>query len=101
MPRIRHEKIALEVLEIIRDDFYKDFMEDMKTGVKEIIEEEVTDSFMRILDFPLTVKQAAKLTGHSEGSIYKLCYRGTIPYTKIKGLLHISLRDLNSTLIRE
>lgn len=52
-----------------------------------------------ILDLPLSVKQVALITGHSEQSIYKMCQRDQIPYKKNGGVIHISLRELNNTLL--
>lgn len=52
-----------------------------------------------ILDMPLTVRQVSHLTGHTEQSIYKMCQRDQIPYTKMGSCIHINLRDINSNFL--
>lgn len=67
--------------------------------LRELVGPVVTESIENILDFPLTVKQMAKLTGRSEENIYKMCQRKQIPYTKYGKLIHINLKDVNDQLL--
>ena len=51
------------------------------------------------IDFPLTVKQLASLTGRSADNIYKMLQRKQIPYTKVGSQIHINLKDVSKQLL--
>ena len=67
--------------------------------VKELIGPAVADTLGTILDFPLTVKQLASMTGRTQANIYKMCQRGQIPYTKVGTQIHINIKDVNDQLL--
>lgn len=67
--------------------------------VKEMIGPAVADTLGTILDFPLTVKQLASMTGRTQANIYKMCQRGQIPYTKVGTQIHINIKDVNDQLL--
>ena len=77
-----------------------DEMEDIISDrVKQMIGPAVAESLGAILDFPLTVKQFASLSGRTESNIYKMCQRGQLPYTKVGSQIHINLKDVNYYLL--
>ena len=67
--------------------------------VKELIGPAVADTLGTILDFPLTVKQLASMTGRTQANIYKMCQRGQIPYTKVGTQIHINIKAVNDQLL--
>lgn len=67
--------------------------------VNEIIGPAVAHRLGDILDFPLTVRQTARLTGRTPENIYKMCQRGQIPYTKVGSQIHINLKDISKQLL--
>lgn len=67
--------------------------------VKELVGPAVADTLGTILDFPLTVKQLASMTGRTQANIYKMCQRGQIPYTKVGTQIHINIKDVNDQLL--
>lgn len=60
----------------------------------------LSDKLAMILDFPLSIHQVATLTGRKEKTIYKMCERGHLTYTKKKKSIFINLRDLGGVLDR-
>lgn len=92
-------ELSDEVLLQLRESLFKDLKQDLDKRMSDIIKGSVADFVGSILEFPLTVKQVAKLTGRSEDNIYKMCQRGVIPYTKVGGQIHINLREIKSALI--
>lgn len=87
--------ISNEMLQKIRNTFY----EILKSDLEAFVIEEVAKQVGLLLDFPLTIRQVATLTGRKEDNIYKMCQRNKIPYTKNGAQIHINLRDINSSLI--
>jgi len=67
--------------------------------LKGLVGPAVAETLGSILDFPLTVKQMASLTGRTEACIYKLCQRNQIPYTKVGSKIYINLKDVNNQLL--
>lgn len=67
--------------------------------IKEFVSPAIQDSIREYLDFPLTVKQVARMTGRTETNIYKMCQRAQIPYSKVGSQIHINLRDVNKQLL--
>ena len=69
----------------------------------ETIRQEIVKAISKMLgqmiNLPLSVKQVACITGKSEQSIYKMCQRDQIRYTKLGNLIYINLKDLNNTFI--
>lgn len=77
-----------------------DEMEDIiSEKMKGLIRPAVAEELGSILDFPLTVRQMASLTGRTEANIYKMCQRKQIPYTKSGNQIHINLKDVNNQLL--
>ena len=97
--RPKYPELTDEMLERVQNAIYLKLKGDIKSELVSIIKENVAEFVGSLLDYPLTVKQTAKLTGRSEDNIYKMCRRGRIPYTKIGTQIHINLRDINSVLI--
>ena len=97
--RRKYTALSDEVLSILREAIINRMKEEVMREVSSSLKSFVTDYVGSILDFPLTVKQTARLTGRSVENIYKMCQRGTIPYTKRGGQLHINLKDISSRLI--
>lgn len=95
----KYSELTDEVLMLLRTAIVKDMKEEVMAELAEAIKGLVRDYIGSILDFPLTVRQAAQLTGRSEENIYKMCQRGTIPFTKTGAQIHINLKDINSALI--
>lgn len=83
----------------IRDRICAKMQESLTGFLRPVVCEIVHEEIGELLDFPLTVHQVAKLTSRSEENIYKMCQRGKIPYTKVGSQIHVSLRDINSSLI--
>ena len=88
-----------EALNILRETIISEMKEEVMSEITSSLKSFVSDFVGSILDFPLTVRQTAQLTGRSVENIYKMCQRGTIPYTKRGGQLHINLKDISSRLI--
>ena len=88
----------------IKDEVVEEVVEEMDglitERLKELIGPAVAEQLGSILDFPLTVKQLASLTGRTEANIYKMCQRKQIPYTKVGSQIHINLKDVNNQLLR-
>lgn len=95
----KYPELTEEVLERVQNAIYLKLKGDIKSEIVLIIKENVAEYVGSLLDFPLTVRQTAQLTGRTEENIYKMCKRGRIPYTKIGSQIHINLRDINSVLI--
>ena len=91
--------ITDEMLDKIRDRVCDAMQEKIVDVLRPTIAEIVHQEVGELLDFPLTVHQVAKLTNRTEDNIYKMCQRGKISYTRIGSQVHISLRDINSSLI--
>ena len=92
-------ELSEEKLKMMRMSLYVDLKKALLKDLNDTIKGSVSDYIGAILDFPLTIRQTAKLTGRSEQNIYKMCYRGAIPYTKKGGQIHINIKDINSALI--
>jgi len=69
--------------------------------IKEVIGPSVAEGLQSFMDFPLTVRQVASMTGRTPDSVYKMCRRCKIPFTKLGSYIHISLKDLNNLLQKE
>jgi len=98
--RPKYPELTEEVLERVENAIYLKLKGEINSELILIIKENVAEVVGSLLDYPLTVRQTAKLTGRTEENIYKMCKRGRIPYTKIGSQIHINLRDLNSVLIQ-
>lgn len=85
--------------EQVKDEVVEELEDMISEKLKELIGPAVAESLGSILDFPLTVKQMASLTGRTETNIYKMCQRKQIPYTKVGSQIHINLRDVNDQLL--
>ena len=98
--RPKYPELTEEVLERVENAIYLKLKGEINSELVLIIKENVAEVVGSLLDYPLTVRQTAKLTGRTEENIYKMCKRGRIPYTKTGSQIHINLRDLNSVLIQ-
>ena len=83
----------------IKDEVIEEMDDIISEKLKELVGPAVADTLGSILDFPLTVKQLASLTGRTEANIYKMCQRNQIPYTKVGSQIHINLKDVNNQLL--
>lgn len=92
-------ELSEEKLKMMRMSLYVDLKKALLKDLNDTIKGSVSDYIGAMLDFPLTIRQTAKLTGRSEQNIYKMCYRGAIPYTKKGGQIHINMKDISSALI--
>ena len=97
----KHNSMELsdEVIIKLRETIYEDLKQDIENRLSDIIRGSVADFVGSILQFPLTVRQVAKLTGRTEENIYKMCQRGIIPYSKVGSQIHINLKEIKSALI--
>lgn len=92
-------ELPMETLREMRRVLYGDLRRSLLKDLDDKIKGSVSNYVGSMLEFPLTIKQTAKLTGRSEQCIYKMCQRGVIPYTKIGGQVHINMKDISSALI--
>lgn len=92
--------LKMQIKDEVKDEMTEEINELISERLKEMIGPAVAQELGSILDFPLTVKQLASLTGRTEANIYKMCQRGQIPYTKVGSQLHINLKDVNNQLLR-
>jgi len=83
----------------IKSEMVQELDNIIEERVKVIVGPFVAESIGNILDFPLNVKQIASLSGKTEASIYKMCQRGQIPYTKTGTRIYINLKDVNHQLL--
>lgn len=94
------QEIERRILKMQIKDEVIDEMEDIiAESLKKLIGPAVAESLGSILDFPLTVKQMASLTGRTEANIYKMCQRKQIPFTKVGSQIHINLKDVSIQLL--
>ena len=78
----------------------KDYIDEFISGrVNAVVGPVIVEMLGKFMDFPLNIRQLAALMGRTEENVYKMCQRGTIPYTKRGGQLHINLKDISSRLI--
>ena len=94
-----NDGISDERLEEIRKSLFVDLRKTLIKDINDKIKGSVSDYIGAMLDFPLTIRQAARLMGHSESNVYKMCQRGIIPYTKKGGKVHVNIKDISSALI--
>lgn len=87
--------LKMQIKEEVIDEMEDIISEKMKGLIRPAVAEELGS----ILDFPLTVRQMASLTGRTEANIYKMCQRKQIPYTKSGNQIHINLKDVNNQLL--
>lgn len=92
--------VTHEVLAVMKEELYNELRNSLMFEINDAIIRRISEKMGMILDFPLTVKQVANLTGRTEHNIYKMCERGKIPFVKNGATIHINLRDLNSALIK-
>lgn len=92
-------ELPMETLREMRRVLYGDLRRSLLKDLDDKIKGSVSNYVGSMLEFPLTIKQTAKLTGRSEQCIYKMCQRGVIPYTKRGGQVHINMKDISSALI--
>ena len=93
------DMLSDEKLEEIRKSLFVDLRRTLLKDINDKIKGSVSDYIGTMLDFPLTIRQAARLMGRSEPNIYKMCQRGVIPYTKKGGQIHVNMKDISSALI--
>ena len=87
----------MEGLEINKDIKQANFEEYLEDKILEILSRHLG----KILNFPLSVKQVAELTGKTEHNIYKMCERGILPHTKVGRSTFINLRHLSGVLYHD
>lgn len=92
--------LKMQIKDEIKDEMTEELKEMISDRLQELIGPAVAEHLGSILDFPLTVKQLASLTGRTEANIYKMCQRKQIPYTKVGSQIHINLKDVNNQLLR-
>jgi excisionase family DNA binding protein len=92
-------ELPMETLREMRRVLYGDLRRSLLKDLDDKIKGSVSNYVGSMLEFPLTIKQTAKLTGRSDKCIYKMCQRGVIPYTKRGGQVHINMKDISSALI--
>lgn len=92
-------ELPMETLREMRRVLYGDLRRSLLKDLDDKIKGSVSNYVGSMLEFPLTIRQTAKLTGRTEQCIYKMCQRGVIPYTKIGGQVHINMKDISSALI--
>ena len=92
-------ELPMETLREMRRVLYGDLRRSLLKDLDDKIKGSVSNYVGSMLEFPLTIKQTAKLTGRTEQCIYKMCQRGVIPYTKIGGQVHINMKDISSALV--
>lgn len=83
----------------IKDEVIDEMDDIIAERLKKLIGPAVAESLGSILDFPLTVKQLATMTGRTEANIYKMCQRKQIPFTKVGTQIHINLKDVSIQLL--
>ena len=83
----------------IKEEMIDEMDDIIAEKLKNLVGPAVAETLGSILDFPLTVKQLASLTGRTEANIYKMCQRKQIPYTKVGSQIHINLKDVNNQLL--
>ena len=96
---LNSQELSDEVLIKLRKTIFEDLKQDLEKRLSDIIKGSVADCVGSIFEFPLTVRQVAKLTGRTEDNVYKMCQRGVIPYTKVGSQIHINLKEIKSALI--
>ena len=92
-------QLSDEKLKVMKKALFTELRKALLKDLNDAIKGSVSDYIGAMLDFPLTIRQTAKLTGRSEQNIYKMCYRGAIPYTKKGGQIHINMKDISSALV--
>ena len=93
---LEHRILKMQIKEEVIEEMDDIIAEKLRNIVGPVVAEKLGE----ILDFPLTVKQLASLTGRTEANIYKMCQRKQIPFTKVGTQIHINLKDVNNQLLR-
>ena len=63
--------LKMQIKDEIKDEMTEELKEMISDRLQELIGPAVAEHLGSILDFPLTVKQLASLTGRTEANIYK------------------------------
>ena len=83
----------------LREALIDELSELIEDKIKETVGPAVAHRLGEILDFPLTVRQTARLTGRSVETVYKMCQRNQLPHTKVGSHIHINLKDISKQLL--
>ena len=73
--------------------------ESVRKSINDILPRAVEEEVYSVLNVPLSIKQVSIITGRSRDSIYKMCQRNRIPYTKIDGVIHLNIKDVSEILL--
>ncbi len=83
----------------IKEELKDELLDMIHDKVKELVGPAVAVSLGQVLEFPLTIKQTAQLMGRTEESIYKMCQRDKIPFTKNGKKVYINIKDISKQLL--
>lgn len=89
-------------LELSREDFIKlkaAILKDITQNLDVMVEDIVYRIFGKLHDLPLTVPQVANLLGKAPKTVYKMCDRKQIPFSKVGNKVFINIKDINKKLI--
>lgn len=92
-------KLTPEMIEQLKEQLLPLWKEEIINELDDRQTRKIKEALEVLYDYPLTVHQVSALTGRSEQSIYKMCQRGAIPFTKYGKQVHINIRDICSVLI--
>lgn len=92
--------VTAEDFEAFKAEFFSQFRE-MVSDVKELIAEQKKN---KVLDYAdkrwIKSHQVQRLLGISPGTLQTLRINGTLPYTKIGGVIFYSQEDINALMLR-
>lgn len=91
----------------LKEEIKEELIEEWKDEVKDVVKDSldklvgpiVAEKLGNLFDFPLTVNQLATLSGRKKNTIYKMCERNQIPYTRVGKFIHINIKDVNHHLL--
>jgi excisionase family DNA binding protein len=87
-----------ELVAYVRGLIYDKMKEDMTNYIHREIDIAVAKKYEQMVNYPLSVKEVARMIGKSEQAVYKMIQRDQLPYTKVGKMVFISLRDLQKPL---
>ena len=73
--------------------------EGVEKKLNDVLGMKVSKEVEKYMDMPLAPKQVAHIIGKSEDVVYKMCQNGKLNFTKVKGNIFISLKEVNEMLL--
>lgn len=93
------ELMLLRLKEEFKDIIQIEINKAVDDRIDKVLPMAIQKGITSMINFPLSVRQVAELTGHTEACIYKRIQRGQMPYSKVGGIVYININDVNDMLL--